>query len=319
MKNIPSLLNTLLNKAKSLVMEEINPDVTSSQSMQDINPGESTAESQPVVAAQPAPVKKITLIKGITAIFNGLGVGLLLGMLLALSLSPVVSGVIAALSGLLAILLGLDEKYIDPLKSLRIGAFGLFAVAGILIGLYIRANDPFAPSMLDKMNNYREIGFSDEEARAFITKSIESDTGKARREAGVLYSSTVDAGACDDLQYATSDQPVDEIINTFKTAGGTWKELAEAFAKSDIPGEFIGKSLIEMRDVFCNLQAEDGKIKMGNLNNVVGTDDSLDKIEKVLSSSGDSWKAIVNKISVNIPEKDRKDAYLCIVEVLTHK
>lgn len=319
MINIPVLLNTLLNKAKSLVMEELNPELTSGQSMPESVPNEPSEITQNIMDTQPAPVKKITLVNGISAIFNGLGIGLLLGILLGLSISPVVSIVIATLSSLLAILIGLNEKYLDPLKSLRIGAFGLFAVAGILLGLYMRANDPFAPSLLDKKNEYVKIGYSDAEARAFITKSVEADTGKTRREASVLYSSSVDIGACDVLGYANEGQPTGEIVNTFKEAGGTWKELAETF-RTDLPQSIVGKSLLTMRDCFCSL-ASSGEIKMTNLDKVgkLNQSDSPGRIEQVLSSSGDNWQAIVNKVRENIPENYRKDLYLSIINVLSHE
>jgi len=319
MLNIPVLLNTLLNKAKSLVMEELNPELANSQSMPESVTNEPSEVTQNITDTQPTPVKKITLLNGISAIFNGLGIGLLLGILLGLSISPVVSIVIATLSSLLAVLIGLNEKYLDPLKSIRIGAFGLFAVAGILLGLYMRANDPFAPSLLEKKNEYVKIGYSDAEARAFITKAVEADTGKTRREANVLYSSTVDAGACDLLVYANESQPAGEIVNTFKEAGGTWKELAEAF-RTDLPEAIVGKSLLTMRDCFCSL-ASSGEIKMPNLREVgkLNLGDSPDRIEQVLASSGDNWQAIVNKVRENIPENYRKDLYLSIIYVLSHE
>jgi len=318
MTNIPVLLNSLLKKAKSLVMEELKPDLTSDQSIPETIPNEPSDVTQRVAEANPSPVKNITWLKGITAIFNGLGIGLLLGILLGLSISPVVSGVIATLSGLLALFLGLNEKYLDPLKSLRIGAFGLFAVAGILLGLYLRVNDSFAPSLLDLKNEYVAVGYSDEEARAFITKSVEADTGKTRRQANVLYSSTVDAGACDVLVYANEDTPVKEIVNTFTEAGGTWKELAESFQK-DLPEELVKVSLLSMRDCFCDL-ASSGEIKMTNRDKIseLNQGDSLDRIEHLLSSSGKNWQAIVNKISLRIPENQRKNVYLSIIKVLTH-
>ena len=318
MIDIPGLLKSLLTKAKSLVMEELNPDLTGGQPEPDMITNAPPDISQIPADTQPSPVKKISRLRVISAVFNGLGIGLLLGMLLGLSISPVVSGVIATLSSLLAIFLGLNEKYLDPLKSIRIGAFGLFAVAGILLGIYMRANDSFAPSLLDMKNEYMAIGYNDEEARAFITKSIEADTGKTRRQANVLYSSTVDAGACDVLVYANEETPVQEIINTFTEAGGTWKELAENFQK-DLPEESVKPSLLSLRDCFCDL-ASSGEIKMTNLDKVrkLNRGDSLDNIEQVLSSSGDNWQAVVKHISTDIPENGRKIVYLSIIKVLAH-
>jgi len=318
MKNIPAIFINLLNKAKTIVMGELNQDLAGGQSHSDFDPVNAGADTREKPFLPSGTISKITWLRGITAIFNGLGIGLLLGMLLGLSISPVVSGVIASLTGLLAVLLGLNEQYLDPLKSLRIGSFGFAAVVGIIAGLHIRANDSFAPTMREKMDKYLEIGYSAEEARGFITKAIESDPDKAKREAGVLYSSTVDASACDVLQYASTDQPLNELINTFKEAGGTWKELAEAY-HADLPESLVGIALVSIRDCFCNI-ASDGVIKMTNREKVamLGKDSSLEEIGQTLSAAGESWKAISEKLSENIPADSRKQAYLSTIKVLTH-
>jgi hypothetical protein len=317
MKIIPGLLLPLLNKAKSLFMEEMNPEMTVDQSATENPPPETPTVDDPTEEV-PSEKKKITWLSSLSAVFNGLGIGLLLGILLGLSISPVVSGVIGTLTGILALLLGLNEKYLDSLKSMRIGAFGVFAVVGIIIGLYIRANDPFAPSLKTKMDNFLEIGYSEEEARAFITKDVISDSTRSKREAGVLYSSTVDAGACDVLQYASADQPVNELVNTFKEAGGTWKELAEEFSRT-LPDNMIGNALVSMRDIFCGMASE-GEIKMTKNAEVekLGKSDSLEKIEKVFSSAGSGWKAIRDNLSSSIPENQRKEVYLTVIKVMTH-
>jgi len=104
----------------------------------------------------------------ITAFVNGAGVGLLLGALVGLSISPVVSGVIGTISGLLAVLLGLNEKYLSPVKSIRIGAFGFSCVAGILLGIYIRTNNAMMPDREKMLNDYMKVGFSKQVALDFI-------------------------------------------------------------------------------------------------------------------------------------------------------
>jgi len=241
-------------------------------------------------------------------------------MLLGLSISPVVSGVIATLSSLLAVFLGLNEKLLDPLKSLRIGAFGLFAVVGILIGLYMRANDPFTPTLLEKKNEYVALGYSEAEARNFITGAILADTGKARREANVLYSSSVDISSCDVLYYASADQPVEELVNTFKEAGGTWEELADAY-QADFSSNIVGKALIAMRDSFCGL-TEAKEVKMINLEEIskLNEGSTLEQIETVLVSdaSGENWKSIVDHVREQLPLADRKKVYLTTIKVLSH-
>ena len=113
-------------------------------------------------------VPKTTASGIVSAVVNGAGVGLLLGTLLGLSISPVVSGVIGTLSGLLAVLLGTSEKYMSRLKSVRIGAFGFFCVAGILLGMHVRINNALLPDRKTMMNEYRRVGFSKQEALDFI-------------------------------------------------------------------------------------------------------------------------------------------------------
>jgi len=257
-----------------------------------------------------APGLRKTPMDVFPAIFNGMGIGLLLGLLLGLSISPVVSGVIATISSMLAVLIGLNEKFLDPLKSIRIGAFGLFAVVGILAGIYMRANDPFAPTLADKKQQYLDAGFEEEEAKSFITGFILSDTGQARRQANVLYSSTVDAGACDVLQYANTETPAEELMNTFKTAGGTWRKFAESFS-ADLPAEQVLKALLAIRDSFCNMQSG-GKITVTNLELIkkIKSGDSTESIEKQLTDAGGIWAVIVSRISESFSSDERKPIYL---------
>jgi hypothetical protein len=290
---------------------EPNPDQTSNA------PGEADVSNRQITARSSGNGKP-SQTDYLSAIFNGLGIGLLLGLLWSLSLSPVISGVIATLSSLLAVLIGLNEKYLDSLKSLRIGAFGLFAVVGILLGLYIRANDPFSPSLLDRKNEYLSVGFDETEAKMLIADFIQSDTAKAQRAANILYTSKVDVGACDFLQYASKDVPVGEIVNTFITAGGTWKEFAETFQK-DLPENLAGEALLTMRDCFCGI-ASSGTIEMTNLDRVrkIKASDSVSHIEKELSAAGTNWQKIVALVSERFPEKDRKEVYLSTIKVLSH-
>lgn len=256
--------------------------------------------------------KETTFLNVFSAVFNGLGIGLLLGILLGLSVSPVVSGVIATISSLLAVLVGLNEKFLDPLKSLRIGSFGLFAVIGILIGLYLRANDPFAPSLLDKMKEYQAIGYSDEEAREMITGFIRADSGKVIRQASVLYSGTIEVGDCDLLIYANDQTPASEVINTFQLAGGVWQKMTENLT-NEIPERSQANVLIALRDSFC----EDGKnssMQTDVLKKIAGLNNSasLKEVETILSDGGSNWNLFVRKITETIPSEQRLKVYKSI-------
>lgn len=315
MKLLSSNLVRFFKNLKTSVMDNFNPNDGVDQTPETEPLIQSPTDNPDHLTTSPP---KITRLNVVSAIFNGLGIGLLLGVLLGLSISPVVSGVIATISSLLAVFLGLNEKYLDALKSFRIGAFGLFAVAGIILGIYIRSSEPFAPSLLDKKKEYLAIGLDSVTANSLLLGFIQADTGKVRRQANVLYTSTINTGSCDILMYASEDAPPDETINTFNSAGGTWKELAETY-KKDLSENLVAKALIAMRDCFCGI-TQSGTIKMTNLDKVrkIEPGDSLSHIEEELIAAGQSWIAIVEKVRERFPETERKDLYLSTIKVLSH-
>ena len=258
---------------------------------------------------------KMTLMNAFSAVFNGLGIGLLLGILLSTTLSPVVSGVIATVSSLLAVLIGLNEKYLDPIKSLRIGSFGLFTVVGIIAGLYLRANNPFAPTLKDKMEEYKSIGFSEEEARNLIMGFINSDTSKAQREASLLYSTIVNSSDCDVLYYMTAETPVSEMVNTFRTTEGIWRKFADTF-QSELSEELTGKSLLMVRDSFCN-SASSEAYQISNTEKIkaINPNSSLEEMENQISASGENWKNLVSNAQSQFSEDERLQIYKAILKV----
>lgn len=83
--------------------------------------------------------------------FAGAGFGLLLGVIIGLSATPVVKDVILALTGLLAVFLGLqvgsgtDVPLVGNNRShpARIGTFGLATAAGLVLGMFLRLANPF--------------------------------------------------------------------------------------------------------------------------------------------------------------------------------
>lgn len=269
---------------------------------------------------QNPPPAKLSGMNIFPAIFNGLGIGLLLGMLLGLSISPVVSGVIATLSSLLAVLIGLNEKYLDPLKSIRIGAFGLFTVVGVLLGLYLRANDPFAPSLADKKSEYKALGFDDDEALKLVLGFIQSDTGQARRQATVLYSTTINTNDCDVLFYTSDDAPVEETVNTFISAGGAWKNFAVVMQK-ELPEQLLAKALISLKDCFCTLGSSTAvKLELSDEIKKLDKSSGLAAIERSLNAKGGAWKLLIEKMRERIPdENQRAIVYLSTIKSLKNE
>lgn len=271
--------------------------------------------SQLITGGENAEPRKMTFLNAFSAIFNGLGIGLLLGILLSTTLSPVVSGVIATVSSLLAVLIGLNEKYLDPVKSLRIGSFGLFTVVGIIAGLYLRANNPFAPTLKDKMEEYKSIGFSEEEARNLIMGFIKSDTSKAQREASLLYSTIVNSSDCDPLYYMTAETPVPEMVNTFRSTEGIWRKFADTF-QTELPDELKGKSLLLVRDSFCNSSSSEPYL-ISNTEKIksINAGSPLQDLELQISASGENWKNLVSMAQSQFSESERVQIYKAILKV----
>ena len=260
---------------------------------------------------------KPNLLQGTSAVFNGLGIGLFLGLLMGLSVSPVVSGVIGTISSLLAILIGLNEKFLNPIKSLRIGAFGLFSVVGILLGLYIRANDPFAPSLSDKMEEYISVGYTPAEAKVFVTGFIRADsTAIAIRQANVLYASEIEIGACDFLVYADAETPSVEVFNSFETAGGIWGDLVDEFKKS-LPESMAAAALLALRDSFCN--AGQMTIEVDENLKKLGDESSLEQIEQAFEQSGPPWNSLPNELGKRFNSGEKKQVYISLFKVLNHE
>jgi len=283
-----------------------------------------------------------------TSFFNGLGVGLLLGLLLGLAVSPVVSVIIGTISSLLAVLLGLNENYLNPAKSIRIGSFGLFCVVGILSGIYIRSHNSLAPSLQSLYNEYRAMGFSDKDSRNFIayqefnltpenwtkidtTKAskqpmaeisehkllVSGENISAKKRQSVLYSSKVDAGKCYILESSNEKMSYSDLKMNFVVAGGTWKELANLMDQS-LPETVRKKALLVLRDIFC---ASEGlgtiNVKCENIGDI-NDQTSLENIRMKLSNSGEMWGKIVANIDQKIDASYQKSLYLSLTKILCH-
>jgi hypothetical protein len=293
----------------------------------------------------------------LSSFFNGLGVGLLLGLLLGLAVSPVVSAIIGTLSSLLVVLLGLNESYLNPVKSIRIGAFGLFCVIGILSGIYIRSHNSLAPSLQSLNKEYKSLGFSDKDARDFIAyqefnlvpgnwtkkdtnikadaytnKSVAPDVPEiseqrqlashdenmsAKKRNSVLYSSEVDAGKCYILESSNEKMSFSDIKMNFVVAGGTWKELANDLDPG-LPEKVRSTALILLRDIFC---ASGGsgtiKVKCNSLQEVNAAS-SLESVRKTLFASGEVWSKIVLDVDTKIDKAYQKQLYLSLTKILCH-
>ncbi|MCB0806626.1 MAG: hypothetical protein KDC05_12575 [Bacteroidales bacterium] len=290
----------------------------------------------------------------LAALFNGMGVGLLLGLLLGLAVSPVVSAFIGTLSSLLILLIGLKETYFNTIKSVRIGAFGVFAVVGILSGLYIRSHNPLAPSLNELQEEYKALGYSEKEANNFIVyqefglippewkdrlivsneasatdKDGKNEKGKtpmmadrnqinmAKRN-NVLFSSTVQIGECRMLETSRADMPFNKIKRNFTNSGGTWKELAENI-DPDVPEQARVDALLAVRDVICNLTQESAyKIKCIDFGDSLH-DMPLKELKSELQKADPFWDQCLTILNEKIDKKHQHKVIVSLVNVLCHE
>jgi hypothetical protein len=198
-------------------------------------------------------------------VFSGLGLGLLLGIVVALSISPVVSTVVGALASLLAVFLGLEAGEGSQggalsklrLNGVRIGSFGLATVLGLMLGFYIRANDPFAGSpdaQLERWKNFPDVlarqmvvyertGIAPEvmvfgdgtaggpgDSAAGTKVTVNPDVLAGRRS--VLKSGGVSADLCETLGPETSGLTPASLLDRYDYEGGTFAEIARQIRTS---------------------------------------------------------------------------------------
>ncbi|MEZ5083065.1 MAG: hypothetical protein R2750_06415 [Bacteroidales bacterium] len=315
MKNVKTILTMVSDKLKPLFMEE-----------KKTNPTNQTDEKENTSSV------KIKTSSIIAAVFNGLGIGLLLGLLLGLAVSPVVSGVIGTISSLLAVFLGLNDKYMGQIKSIRIGAFGFFAVVGILSGMFIRTHNALSPTKDEIKKEFLNAGFNENQALYFTALQVAeyvpegwfettaadtvANSKRSRSTQSHLFSSHVDVSQCAVLKSADRDFPKSEMVYSFESAGGVWKELAYGLSP-DFPDQVFVDALLAMRDGFCGLgQAGTIEIKSTEkLQNLTNTN-SLNEIKSALQQAGESWQVILEKTESTIPEDYKKQLYLQLIKIL---
>lgn len=277
-------------------------------------------------------------LRVMVALFNGLGVGLLLGLLLGLSLSPVVSGIIGTVSSLLVVMIGLNEKFMSPLKSIRIGAFGVFAVAGILSGIYIRSNNILSPSLAELKEEYLEVGYSEREALDFISMMefdlvpsewrggeaggkvlLDSATMSGKRRSNILFSSEIDIGQCYLVETVNEDMPLSEVENTFILAGGTWKDLAEGLDE-ELPENIRKGALLSFRDSFCR-PGSSGTLELQKCSAAASVDMTLPlrQVKSALSDIERIWSRIIENLENRVDPAYQKSILITTINVFCHE
>jgi hypothetical protein len=231
------------------------------------------------------------------------------------------------------VLLGLNDKYLSIVKSLRIGSFGFFAVIGILLGMYIRTNDALSPTTTDLMKEYTQTGFEKNEALYYVARqkfdfiplgwfgTSAADTGsfnnRINPKQSVLFSTEIDVGRCTVLKSVDKTFPKGEVIRAFNRAGGVWQELATNL-EPNLPDQVFVDAMVYLRDSFCGLGTS-GKLEIKSSDQLLSfnSDSNLDEIKKAISASGENWLIILKNTESNIPVENQKAFYLTLIKTFT--
>lgn len=217
-------------------------------------------------------------------LFAGAGLGLLLGVIVGLSTSPVVEVVVGTLMSLLAVFLGLEGSKI--LKSegfaglkinhLRIGAFGFATLIGLLVGLFIRINNPLAiplddrfqhwkaafphdPVLVKQMVIYERTGIQPtqidygEGSGGPTPVTLQKEAAAAGR--AVLYSLFKSYDVC--VQLRPGRLTEESLLANYRTPGAP-PGLAEVATRIEaMPAALRGDVLVMTHELLCRLQREE--------------------------------------------------------------
>lgn len=178
-------------------------------------------------------------------LISGGGLGLLVGFLLGLSVSQAVGGVIAALAALLGAFLGLSGTQTSD-RAWRIGAFGLFCVAGVALGLTVRAGGLLSPSVAGEIGAWTAAGYSPDQARALVAFQR-----LGVKPEGMAVSAPPAAGAGSSALFADRTSVCNQLqtlpdqaqLRVLHQAGGSWAGIAAAAEAASNPSQALSAAL----------------------------------------------------------------------------
>ena len=182
----------------------------------------------------------------------GAAIGLLLGAMIGMSVTPVVASVIGALTAAAVAFIGLREPNEQPpagavssaAPAIRLAAFAVAALCGVMGGVYARTHGIFDRSPADRLQEWERAGFAKEEARALVLfqetgilppgwSAARSDgaaaDAKSMASKSVLYSART--------SYCKETTPerfesAKETLDFWRVTGGEWQRVAETVEKS---------------------------------------------------------------------------------------
>jgi hypothetical protein len=181
----------------------------------------------------------------LTEMAAGGGLGMLVGFLLGLSVAQVVGGVVASLAALLGAFLGLSSAQTSD-RALRIGAFGFLCVAGVALGLAVRAGGLLSPSVTGDVRAWTAAGYPPDQARSYVAfqrLGVKPDTMTvATPPTPTAGSSVLFAGptsVCNQLK----TMPDQVQLKIMRQQGGVWAGVAAAAAAAANPGQALAAGI----------------------------------------------------------------------------
>jgi hypothetical protein len=212
------------------------------------NVSEAAAAQGPLsapAANYPLAAHKEERLAALAEMAAGGGLGTLVGVLLGLSVAQVVGGVVASLAALLGAFLGLAGAQTSD-RAWRIGAFGFFCVAGVALGLAVRAGSLLSPSVADNVAEWTAAGYPAAQARSYVAfqrLGVKPDTmtvtapPAATAGSSALFASQT--SVCNQLE----TMPDQTQLRIMHHQGGVWAGVAAAAEAAANSGQALAAGI----------------------------------------------------------------------------
>lgn len=175
-------------------------------------------------------------------LFSGMALGSLVGLLVGLATTGVVGAVVGALVAVLASFFGLKQAgAAQSGATMRVLGFSLAAVFGLLVGIFLRADNSFSPSLEERNAQWQKAGFSKQVAAELVAferlgvlrgdwrvpkESIAAAQERSRQMSSALFAAEAAAscGVLTGREYPTADA----FADAFRAEGGDWRKFASS-------------------------------------------------------------------------------------------
>ena len=150
------------------------------------------------------------------------------------------------------------------LTGLRAGSFGISCVAGILLGIFLRANGALGEEIKDQIAEWEAAGFSPEKARELVVyKNLAikpnwevAEMSEVQRQTLSTSFSDETKGICDKIRLSSNGDDPKYTLVAYEEAGPAMKALAETIKTNVDDPEKQKLLLTAIEEVVCNLESQ---------------------------------------------------------------